>query len=252
MKDQKVKKKKAEPIEIMRIQKAFSTFGVMSRRATEQAILDRRITVNAKPATVGLRVDCGNDTILLDGKRVGFCAQKKLYVMLNKPRGYVSSLKDEHEKRFAVDLLNDIGARLYNVGRLDKNSEGLLLFTNDGNFANLVMHPKNKIIKVYKVTVSPKITEDQLVQLSSKFLLGKEELALIDVTVQKELIDRSTLLIKLSQGRNRQIRRMCEMVDLKVLRLKRIALGDLRLAALQVGQYRHLTEAEVAALCRAG
>jgi 23S rRNA pseudouridine2605 synthase len=219
----------------------------MSRRAVEREILAGRVKVNNKPAKIGMSVDLFSDVIEIDGEKVEFKASKKLYIMLNKPRGYVSSLQDSHWDRLAVNLLSDVKERVYNVGRLDKNSEGLLLFTNDGAFANKIMHPKNKVSKIYSVTVTPKATERQLVKLSSKIVLEEEELIPAEVVVKKEFQDRSVLSIKIMQGKNRQIRKMCELVGLKVVRLKRIVLGDLKLGMLKSGAYRYLTSEEVGA-----
>ncbi|GHU84961.1 pseudouridine synthase [Clostridia bacterium] len=227
------------------LQKTLSAYGIMSRRAAEQAIRSGRISVNKKLATVGVCVDVKRDLVELDGKQIEFNAQKKLYIMLNKPRGYVSSLQDKHCKHFAVDLLSDIKERVYNVGRLDKNSEGLLLFTNDGDFTNRITHPRNKIVKTYRVTIKPRVQEAHLVKLSLQFILDGKEVSPAEVTVEREYVDRSVLIIKITQGKNRQIRRMCDFAGLEAIRLKRIALGDLKLGMLKVGQYRHLTRGEV-------
>ncbi|MDR2817175.1 MAG: rRNA pseudouridine synthase [Oscillospiraceae bacterium] len=227
------------------LQKAFSTYRIMSRRAAEKAIRGGRVAVNKKPAAVGVHVCIKRDLVELDGQPVEFDTPKKLYIMLNKPRGYVSSLHDEHCKRFAVDLLSDIRERVYNVGRLDKNSEGLLLFTNDGDFANKIMHPRNKIVKTYKVTIKPRVREAHLIKLSSQFILDGKEVSQAQVMVEREYTDRSVLIIKITQGKNRQIRRMCDLTGLEVVRLKRIALGDLKLGVLKLGQYRYLARSEV-------
>ena len=151
-----------------RIQKVLSDQGILSRRRTEELIKEGRITVNGRPAQPGHPIDIRRDIVAIDGERVWFQKKKKnYYVMLHKPRGYVTTMSDEKGRRSVADLVADFPVRLYPVGRLDKDSEGLLLMTNDGDFANTLMHPANHIGKTYRVTVRPGISEDQLVKLSS-------------------------------------------------------------------------------------
>ena len=151
-----------------RIQKVLSDQGILSRRRTEELIKEGRITVNGRPAQPGHPIDIRKDIVAIDGERIWFQKKKKnYYVMLHKPRGYVTTMSDEKGRRSVADLVADFPVRLYPVGRLDKDSEGLLLMTNDGDFANTLMHPANCIGKTYRVTVRPGATEEQLVKLSS-------------------------------------------------------------------------------------
>ena len=231
---------------LIRINKAFSVLGIMSRRATEAAIKLGRIKVNGKLAQVGMPINLQKDVIELDNTLIKTkTPNESIYIMLNKPRGYICTAKDEQGRKIARNLISDIKERIYNIGRLDKNSEGLLLFTNDGEFANNIMHPKNKITKEYKVTVTPKITKEALAGLNSQLSIDGENLAPAKVTIAKEYKDRTILNFVITQGKNRQIRKMCQAFSLEVKKLKRIQIGQLKLGTLAVGKYRHLTEQEV-------
>lgn len=234
---------------IIRINKMFSICGIMSRRATEKAILEKRIKVNEKVAQIGMKINPEKDKIEFDGRIIKLNKPfPKIYLMLNKPRGYISSLKDEHSRRTVADLLTGIGTRVYNIGRLDRNSEGLLLFTNDGEFANKIMHPKNKIVKRYKVTVSPKINETQLTKLGSELIIDREKIIPAEVSIDKEYEDRTILNIAIKQGKNQQIRKMCKITGLNVKKLKRVSIGQLKLGMLAVGRFRYLKAEEIAKL----
>ena len=238
---------------LIRINKAFSVLGIMSRRATETAIKSGRIKVNSKLAQIGMQINLQKDTIELDGTLIKTkVPEEPIYIMLNKTRGYLCTAKDEQGRKIARSLMPNIKERIYNIGRLDKNSEGLLLFTNDGEFANSIMHPKNKITKEYKVTVTPKITKEILVGLNSQLSIDGENLAPATVTIAKEYEDRTILDFVITQGKNRQIRRMCQAFSLEVKKLKRIRIDQLKLGTLAVGKYRHLTEQEVMSFKRGG
>ena len=168
--------------------------------------------------------------------------------MLNKPRGYVTTLNDELGRKCVSELLEDAPDRVYPIGRLDKNSEGLLLFTNDGEFANMIMHPRNHISKTYRVTVRPDITDEQAVKLSTGVEIdGKMTLPATVLVLNKEP-NRVVLQITIFEGRNRQIRKMCEAVGLEVARLKRTSVGPLKLGMLAPGDWRELTPVELTAL----
>lgn len=168
--------------------------------------------------------------------------------MLNKPRGYVTTVSDELDRKCVMDLLNGVEERVYPIGRLDKNSEGLLLFTNDGNFANNIMHPSRHIAKTYRVTVRPDITDDQLITMSSGMVIDgrRTQPAVINVVTKEQ--GRVVLLMTIKEGRNRQIRKMCEGVGLEVARLRRVSIGPLKLGMLKPGTYRELTAEELRAL----
>ncbi len=232
----------------VRIQKLMSDMGICSRRKAEEYISQGRITVNGTKAKLGDKAD-SSDKIYLDGERIAFPSKKKkLYIMLNKPRGYVTTMSDDLDRKCVTELLTGVDERVYPVGRLDRNSEGMLLFTNDGNFANNIMHPRRHVSKTYRVTVRPPLSEDQLVRLSTGIELdGKPTLpATVDVLTNEE--SRIVLRMVIKEGRNRQIRRMCEAVGLEVARLRRIAIGPVKLGMLQPGHWRELTTEEVRAL----
>ncbi len=240
----------------IRIQKLLSDSGILSRRKTEEYIRAGRLTVNGRPAEPG-HPTLPTDVIAIDGQRVRLEKKKEnLYIMLNKPRGYVTTTSDELGRRCVTQLVEELETRVYPVGRLDRDSEGLLLLTNDGQFANLIMHPSHHIGKTYRVTVRPGITEEQCIALSAGVDIGEEgkpELtAPATVLVLDKFPDRAVVQITITQGKNRQVRRMCEAVGLTVARLKRTAIGPLRLGMLAPGQWRELKKSELIALRGAG
>lgn len=233
----------------IRIQKVLSDNGVLSRRKVEEYIREGRITVNGRKAQLGHPINPAKDIIAIDGQKVLLERKKRnVYLMLNKPRGYVTTTSDELGRRCVTDLVEDAPAKVYPVGRLDRNSEGLLLLTNDGSFANTVMHPSNHITKTYRVTVHPDVTDEQAAQMSAGVMIdGKMTLPATVLILQKQE-GRVVLQISIQEGRNRQIRKMCEAVGLEVARLKRTAVGPLKLGMLQPGQWRELKPAELIAL----
>ena len=229
----------AEPV---RLQKFFTDTGTLSRRAAEAEIVAGRVLVNGVVAKLGDKIDPERDTVIFGGKRILPRADKPhKYVMLNKPRGYVTTAKDEQGRRKVTDLTRDAGTRLYPVGRLDMDSEGLLLLTDDGELTNRLTHPRHEIPKIYHVTVSPTPTVAQLHALGEPMVLDGYTLLPVGVRTLAE----DTLEMTLYEGRNRQIRRMCEAVGLKVVRLCRVAIGELTLGKLPLGKWRELTDAEV-------
>ncbi|NLT10638.1 MAG: rRNA pseudouridine synthase [Ruminococcus sp.] len=235
-------------MEKIRIQKMIADSGVCSRRAAEQLISQGRVKLNGHPVKLGDK--CGyKDLITIDGERIYLPRKREfVYIMLNKPRGYVTTVSDELDRRCVMDLLEDVEARVYPVGRLDRNSEGLLLFTNDGDFANSIMHPSRHVSKTYRVTVRPDITDDQLVQLSEGVEIDGKKTLPATVVVKEKEAGRVVLLITIKEGRNRQIRKMCEAVGLEVARLRRISIGPLKLGMLHPGKWRELTAEELRAL----
>lgn len=235
-------------MEKIRIQKMIADSGVCSRRAAEQLISQGRVKLNGHPVKLGDK--CGfKDLITIDGERI-FLPRKRefVYIMLNKPRGYVTTVSDELDRRCVMDLLEDVEARVYPVGRLDRNSEGLLLFTNDGDFANSIMHPSRHVSKTYRVTVRPDISDEQLVKLSEGVEIDGRKTLPATVVVKEKESGRVVLLITIKEGRNRQIRKMCEAVGLEVARLRRISIGPLKLGMLRPGKWRELTAEELRAL----
>ena len=233
-----------------RLQKILSARGVASRRAAEQMILDGRVMVNGCVASLGESADPDTDQILVDGKALP-AGNQPVYIMLNKPRGFVTTLSDEKGRRTAAELVADCGVRVYPVGRLDLSSEGLLLFTNDGAFADRLMHPKHEVKKTYFVWVTgytPQGFEklQQTVELDGYMIRPPH---VRQWTVQGE---HARLEITIHEGRNRQVRRMCDAAGMHVTRLRRISEGRLKLGDLPVGKWRYLTDEEVQMLKELG
>ena len=226
----------------MRLQKFFSDCGVLSRRAAEAEIAAGKVKVNGVVAQIGDSIDPDVDVVEYNGKRIRpRTNNKRHYIMLNKPRGYVTTMQDEKGRPTVANLTAGVGTRVYPVGRLDMDSEGLLLLTDDGEFANQLTHPRHEIPKIYHVTLSKVLTKDEIAALRAPMELDGYRLQ--PVAVKKLAPD--TVQMNLFEGRNRQIRRMCESVGLKVIRLQRIAIGDLGLGDLPLGKWRELTTDEI-------
>ena len=228
-----------------RIQKIIASRGLCSRRTAEQWIQMGRITLNGQIASLGDCADLAQDIILVDGRTLPNQDQN-VYIMLHKPRGYVTTLSDEKGRPTVAQLVN-CGQRVYPVGRLDYDSEGLLLFTNDGEFANKMMHPRGDVPKVYLVSVQGDCSNGEETLARPIVLDGYQ----IRSPLVKKLRDEpngAVFRITIFEGRNRQIRRMCQEAGLRVLRLRRICEGPLRLGDLPCGVWRYLTEAELRAL----
>lgn len=231
---------------LVRLQKVLADCGVASRRKSEELIRMNKVKVNGKIASIGDKVDPFNDKIYVNGKRITSRAKPKFrYIMLNKPRGYITTMNDERGRKCVNDLIADVKERVYPVGRLDKDSEGLLIMTNDGEFANTLMHPSKHINKVYRVTVRPDISVSQINKLSSGVLIDSRKTLPAQIRVISREEDKSVIEIVIREGRNRQIRKMCEAVGLEVARLKRTQEGTVKLGRLKLGDYRDLTEDEV-------
>lgn len=230
-----------------RLQKMLADCGVASRRKAEEMIRDGLVTVNGEIAQIGDKVDPRRDRVEVKGRSVR-AREENVYIMLHKPRGFITTMSDEMGRKCVAELVRDIPGRIYPVGRLDRDSEGLLLMTNDGNFANMMMHPSMHVPKVYRVTVRPGITEEQLTQMSVGMEIDGEKTMPANVRVLEQQQGRVVLEIVLQEGRNRQIRKMCEQLQLEVARLKRVAMGPVKLGMLQPGQYRELTREEVKGL----
>ena len=236
-------------MEKVRIQKIIADSGLCSRRKAEEYIENGRVLVNGRKCSLGDKALPDKDIITVDGERIGAVRRRRLYyIMLHKPRGYVTTMKDDRDRKCVTDLLKGLPDRVYPVGRLDKNSEGLLLFTNDGAFANDIMHPSHHVNKTYRVTVRPDINDDQLVKLSSGVEIDGKMTAECSVVVLEKQQGRVVLQMTIHEGRNRQIRKMCEAVGLEVARLKRTAIGPIKLGMLQPGEYIELKPDELRAL----
>lgn len=229
----------------MVLQKYISMCGYASRRKAQEMILGETVKVNGQTASLGMRVSPGKDTVTINNKPI-ICNQlTRHYIMLNKPRGYVTTMSDENGRKCVADLVKDIPERVYPAGRLDKDSEGLIIMTNDGDFANRLIHPSHNLWKTYRVTVRSYVTEDQLVRLCiGPKIDGKPtEPAKVDVIFQEK--DRTVLEFSIKEGRNRQIRKMCEMVGLEVARLRRVSIGNIKLGMLSPGKWRNLNTDEI-------
>ena len=231
-----------------RLQKILASRGVCSRRKAEELIAAGRVTCNGQVAKLGDSADPETDKILLDGKLLP-SAESYVYILLNKPRGYVTTLSDEKGRPNAAQLVADCGKRVYPVGRLDMDSDGLLLFTNDGDFANMLMHPKHEVDKTYTVVVRG-YTDAALERLKQPVMLDGYLIRKPDVRLirKSNTSDRAELQVTIHEGRNRQVRRMCDMAGMNVLRLTRISEGALQLGKLASGKWRYLTPEEVARL----
>ena len=231
-------------MEEIRVQKYLSDCGVMSRRMAEREMEAGRITVNGHPVLPGTKIVAGRDEVRWRGKKIfkSTNRDKHVYIMLNKPRGFVTTMSDELERKCVASLVQTVGMRVYPVGRLDKNSEGLLLLTNDGDFANFMMHPRHQIAKIYHVRVRGEVSPAQLERMRSLTVLpdGTQIQAVKCFVVLRDA--QSTVLsLELHEGKNRQIRKMCEACDLEIQRLQRVAIGGVEMVDLRVGAWKHLT-----------
>ena len=233
--------------EEIRLQKFLSECGAASRRKAEELIVSGAVRVNWQVVTLGTRIDPDRDKVTLHGKRV-VRQRQNVYVMLHKPRGFVTTMSDEMDRKCVAELVQDVGTRVYPVGRLDRESEGLLLMTNDGAFAQMLMHPSHHIGKTYRVTVRPTVTDEQITQLTTGMMIDGRRTAPAEVRIVTREPERVVMEVILYEGRNRQIRKMCEALGLEVARLKRTAIGNVKLGMLHPGDWRQLTDREVASL----
>lgn len=231
-----------------RIQKIISAAGIASRRAAEKLILEGRVTVSGKVVTeLGTKADPGKEHIKVDGKLIN-PRQPKTYIMLNKPAGYVTTMSDPEKRATVQDLLKGVRVRVYPVGRLDYNTEGLLLMTNDGDFANLIMHPRNELPKTYLVKIKGVLEDKAAGDLERGVYLEDGKTAPAKIRKIRKEEANSWIEVVIHEGKKRQVRRMLERVGHSVIRLKRTKIGSLTLGALPIGAYSHLTPAEVKGL----
>lgn len=230
--------------ELVRLQKYMADNGIASRRKSEEIIASGKVKINGRVAQIGDKVNPNKDKVTVYGKRVAR-VKRNYYIMLHKPRGFVTTMHDEMGRKCVADLVKDIPARVYPVGRLDRESEGLLLLTNDGAFANALTHPSKHIPKTYRVTVRPDITKEQLEAFENGIEIDGRKTLPAEAHVLDKAEGRVVLEVVIYEGRNRQIRKMCEALGLEVARLKRVKIGSLKLGMLKQGDYRHLTEDEV-------
>ena len=221
----------------------------MSRRAAEDEIRAGRVLVNGKPAEIGQKINPDTDVVTYKGKVIGG-GVRKIYIMLNKPVGYVTTMSDERGRPCVAELVADVGERVYPIGRLDMESEGLLLLTNDGELANRLTHPKYHKPKVYHVKIQGEVPPDKVAALSRPFDIDGYITKPAKISVLSQNQNETVLKMELYEGRNRQIRKMCEQLGLKIRVLKRISVGDVHLGNLAPGKWRHLTRAQVESLRR--
>ena len=228
-----------------RLQKILSRAGIASRREAEKMILEGRVSVNDKIINeLGRKFESTTCKICVDGKIISQ-VESKIYILLNKPKNIISSVKDDRGRTTVIDLITDIKERIYPVGRLDFDTEGLILLTNDGELMNALLHPKFQINKTYLAKITGLITEDKLIKLRTGIKLDDGMTAPATVNVIKNLGTNSKIEITIHEGRNRQIRRMLSAIGCEVKSLKRIKFANLSIYGLKSGEYRQLTEMEI-------
>lgn len=229
---------------LMRLQKYLAEAQVASRRKAEEIILEGRVNVNGKKVTeLGTKVESEIDEITVDGKKVEIC-EKMVYIMLNKPEGCVTTVKDQFGRKSVIDYVKDIGERVYPVGRLDYDTSGLLIITNDGELTYRLTHPKHNIEKTYIAEVDKVPDEEAMEKFRNGIIIDGRKTAPAKIKIIKKS-KLTTLNIKIKEGRNRQVRKMCAAIGCNVIMLKRIATGNLELGNLEKGKYRYLTDEEI-------
>lgn len=231
-------------MEEIRLNKYISDCGVMSRRAAEKAIQSGEIRVNGERVEVGRKIIVGIDKVTYKGREVKRDSERKVYVMLYKPRGYVTTMNDEQGRKCIPELVADVPVRVYPCGRLDMDSEGLLLLTNDGEVAQRLMHPRNHVEKIYHVRVKGEIEQEKIKALNSPMKIDGTEIMPVKVTIISRKDGETALKFVLTEGRNRQIRKMCEQVGIEIKRLKRIAIGEINIGMLTPGKWKYLNHNE--------
>jgi 23S rRNA pseudouridine2605 synthase len=236
----------------LRIQKFIADCGVCSRRAAEELVKNGKVIVNNKPATIGMDIDSENDRVTCEGKRIHLKSTEKQYFMFYKPRGVITAMKAQDDRKILADLIKGIKGRVFPVGRLDRDSEGMLILTDDGELAVRLTHPKHHISKTYRVTIPGDVSDEILEKIRTGISLDDGITTLpADVYIQSQKDNKTVLHITLYEGKNRQIRRMCEELNLEILLLKRICIGEVMLGHLAPGEYRPLTIKEKTKLLEA-
>ena len=234
-----------------RLQKIIASSGFCSRRAAEKLIEEGRARINGRTATLGESADHARDVITIDDKPLSKSGQRT-YILLNKPRGYLSSMSDDRGRRTVAELTTDAGARVYPVGRLDYDSEGLLIMTDDGEFAHMLMHPSHEIRKTYEARVRGSNILQALETLRAPMTIDGYEIRPAEVKLLKQGEGEAVLSVTIGEGRNRQIRKMCEQAGLNVVRLRRVSEGSLKLGVLPTGKWRNLERDEIENLQKCG
>lgn len=229
----------------LRLQKFIADAGIMSRRAAEEEIKNGNVSVNGHVAEIGMKIDPKKDIVSYRGKKIKYEKKEYVYIMMNKPRGYLSSTSDDHGRKCVTELVEGVDARIYPVGRLDLISEGMLLLTDDGELKNRLTHPSHSIEKVYRVKVGEDVSDEQLEILGSPLVIDGYKIKPVEVVKGESDESGTVLKMTLTEGRNRQIRKMCEQAGLTVKRLARVSIGKLKLNKLPVGKWRYLDEDEI-------
>lgn len=232
-------------MEKIRLQKFLSECKIMSRRAAESEIEAGKITVNGTVAKIGDKVHPINDVVMYKDKIVNLPTGEHVYIMLHKPRGYLTSMTDDRGRKCVTELVSDLGTRVYPIGRLDLNSEGLLLLTDDGELTNILTHPKHSIYKIYNVSFKGAIDEEKLEILRAPMIIDGYKTSGAEVEIIEKHDGGGKIKVIISEGRNRQIRKMCEQVHLQVSRLCRVQIGEIRLGGLALGKWKHLDNSQV-------
>ncbi len=238
-------------MELVRLQKFIADAGLMSRRAAEEEIKNGNVSVNGHIAEIGMKINPRADIVAYGGKRINYQKREFTYIMMNKPRGYLSSTTDDRGRKCVTDLLEGVDARVYPVGRLDLISEGMLLLTDDGELKNRLTHPSHSLPKLYRVKVGGRVSDEQYKILTSELVIDGYKIKPVDVVIAESDESGTVLKMTLTEGRNRQIRKMCGEAGLTVKRLSRISIGNLKLNNLPVGKWRMLEDAEVDYLYKA-
>lgn len=229
----------------MRLQKFMAQCGIASRRKSEDIIVNKRVKVNEILVTeLGCKIDPLRDVVTVDGKRIKH-REKSIYIIMNKPKGYVTTVSDEYNRKTVLDLVNDVKERVYPVGRLDYDTSGLLILTNDGELAYKLIHPKYEVVKTYIATVKGKPSEEELERFRSGLEVDGYITSEAEIEILNSINDKSVVKIQIHEGKNRQIRKMCEKIGHPVTSLKRIAIGELELGTLKKGCWRFLKDNEI-------
>lgn len=235
--------------EFMRINKYIASCGIASRRKSEELILEKRVKVNGKIVEeLSFNIDENNDIVEVDNKKISL-ANNYIYILLNKPEGYITTVKDQFNRPSVIDLL-DIKDRVYPIGRLDYETSGFLLLTNDGDLTYKLTHPKHEVDKTYIAKVKGTPTQDEINNFKNGLTIEDYKTAPAKIRILKENKEKNYSLceIKIHEGRNRQVRKMCRAINHPVLNLRRTAMGKIRLQGLEIGKYRYLTEEEISYL----
>lgn len=229
----------------MRLQKFMAKCGVASRRKSEELILERRVKVNGTLVEeLGFKVDIDKDKVSVDGKEIKL-EEEKVYILLNKPIGYITTLSDEFNRKKVIDLLKEVKQRVYPVGRLDSDTSGFLLLTNDGNLAYKLTHPKYEIKKKYIAKVKGIPTEEELSKFKTGLKIEDYITAKAEIKILSKEKNSSTLEIIIHEGKNRQVRKMCSKIGHPVIELKRVEMGSIKLCNIEEGKWRHLDKWEI-------